>query len=158
MDRLLQAVKPLAEEDLIVRSPRQSNTCIEGRVSLAISNDTVNNMLCIRLDGGLYPKGDICDWLIIGILGARDVRGALIELKGRHVEKAIEQLEKTIGKLKNRLNNCMPNLQTAIVVSRGGKIPMSTWQIKQRHFIKTYHVKLTRESNGSTKVLSDILI
>lgn len=157
MNQLLQAVSSLSKKDLIIRAPKQSNTCQEEKTSLNISNDTTNDMLNIRLDGGLYPRGDACDWLIVGMLRKSEARGGLLELKGRHIEKAIPQLETTIGKLKDSLRGCMPDLRTAMIVSKGGKIPMSKLQLKQKHFIKKYHIRLTRETNGSTKALSTVL-
>lgn len=132
-----------------------SFTCKENRASLHVINDQATPIDFILLDGGVFPNGDCCDWLVAEIPHLPTAKAALIELKGRGVEKAIHQLETTIVKLCTQIASGL-KLSQAIIVSQTGHIPATRYQKAEMHFLRTHDVQLKRRKGhcNSSEILS----
>ena len=128
------------EDFVVIRRTGQSYACREKRASLTIVNDSDSDIAFVRLDGGISPNGDVCDYSI----SMRDVpRGFILELKGRDIHHAVEQLCKTLRKLSF-------HYAKAIVVSSGAqKIPTGEWQKVQKTFFSSNQVPLGRFPNNA---------
>lgn len=125
---------------VVIRQTGQSYSCREKRAYVTIINDTSSDIAFVRLDGGMFPNGDVCDYSV----SMRELpRGFLLELKGRDMYHAVEQLCKTLKKLSFRYAK-------AIVVSSGAqKIPTGEWQKVQKTFFSSNRVPLGRFPNHS---------
>lgn len=133
----------------ISERPRgEKHTCKEASTALTVQNDGTREARFALLDGGVFPEGDCCDWLIAETPSTDTALGALLELKGKDLEKAIRQLHVTSGLL----------LRNAVVVCRGGPSNASTkWQAKVKAFHKATRCSLSREACGKTIPLSKLL-
>lgn len=125
---------------VVLRSSGQSYTCKERRTSLTVKNDDLSEIAFVRLDHGLFPEGNVSDYSI----SLREVpRGFILELKGRHMYHAIEQLGRSLKKVSLHCS-------MAVVVSSGAqKIPTGEWQKAQRKFLADNHVRLCRFPNNA---------
>ena len=136
----LPGIGKIRNDHVVMRKMGQSYTCREKRASLTIENDSSSEVAFVRLDGGFFPAGDACDYSV----SIRDEqRGFLLELKGRNMRHAIEQLCRTLKKLSLRYAK-------AIVVSSGAqKIPTGEWQKSQKLFFSSNGVVLVRYPNNT---------
>ena len=73
-----------------MRKPGQSYTCHEEQASLNVQNDISADIAFVKLDKGYYPEGNACDYSISSLTECPV--GFLLELKGRDMEHAVEQL------------------------------------------------------------------
>lgn len=138
------ACKELPRSKCIVREMQQSYTCAERATAINIKNDTHDKVLFIELDGGLF-RGNACDW---GVCDEEYVVGSLIELKGRDVEHAIQQLKTTCTRLRNEFTG-VPQIRRAYIVSRQNHIS-SGWQNFVKKFRKDTGVRLERCKSNRT--------
>ena len=134
-----------------IRKPGQSYTCQESQASVNVQNDVSCEIVFIKLDKGYYPAGNACDFSI----SAQTVqpKGFLLELKGRDMEHAVEQLSITLQRLK-RDGVAVLYREAAVVSSGAQKIPSAKWQIAQQQFLKANEVRLTRYSNNGKTLFS----
>ena len=134
-----------------IRQPGQSYTCHEQQASLNVQNDISADIAFVKLDKGYYPNGNACDYSISS--QTESPVGFLLELKGRDMAHAVEQLGTTLARLK--MDGVGVQYREASVVASGAqKIPTATWQKLQQRFIKAYRVCLNRYSNNGTVLFS----
>lgn len=138
----------VSEDIVVLRQKGQSYTCREQRASLTVENNDESELAFVKLDGGLFPDGDVCDYSV----SLRYVqKGFILELKGRDMSHAVDQLCKTLKKLTIKYAK-------AVVVSSGaGKIPTGEWQKKQKAFFSRNHVPLGRFPNNSRERFLDVI-
>lgn len=136
------------EDIVVLRQKGQSYTCREKRASLTVENDDESELAVVKLDGGLFPDGDACDYSV----SLRYVeKGFILELKGRDMSHAVDQLGKTLKKLTFKYAK-------AVVVSSGaGKIPTGKWQKIQKAFFSRNHVPLGRLSNNGRERFLNVI-
>ena len=136
------------EDIVVLRQKGQSYTCREKRASLTVENDDESELAFVKLDGGLFPDGDVCDYSV----SLRYVqKGFILELKGRDIPHAVAQLGKTLKKLTFKYAK-------AVVVSSGArKIPTGEWQKIQKAFFSDNHVRLCRFSNNSHVLFLEVV-
>lgn len=136
----------LSTEFVSLRSPGQSFTCSEMHAGVNVTNDAEFDIAFVRLDGGYFDDGNSCDYSVSS--NTDDSSGMLIELKGRHVDHALEQLCATIDRLRKRMVSVRYKL-AAVVSSGGSKMPSADWQKKQKAFLSETGVRLGRFLNHS---------
>ena len=138
-----------------IRKPKQSYTCQENQASLNVQNDVSSDIAFVKLDKGYYPEGNACDFSI----SAQTVqpKGFLLELKGCHMEEAVEQLRNTLQRLRNSGVTVLYR-EAAVVSSGAQKLPTAKWQIAQQQFFKANNVRLTRYSNNGKILLSKTIV
>ena len=135
----------LSASIVTIRKPGQSYTCHEEQASLNVKNDVLSDIAFVKLDKGYYPEGNACDYSISS--QTESPVGFLLELKGRDMAHAVEQLGTTLVRLKT--DGVGVQYRKASVVASGAqKIPTAKWQILQQRFIRTYRVRLNRYSNN----------
>lgn len=95
----------------------------ENGKTFRISNSKGKEITQIRIDGCLIKEGLKCDWGFF----IESIRGILVELKGKHVSHAVDQVDATLshpmfsGQVKECYIVCSsypalgPSLQTRIV-------------------------------------------
>ena len=136
----------LQDNIVVVRAPGQSYNCHERRAALTVANDCKANIAFVRLDQGFYSDGNACDYSISNQI-ARPY-GFLLELKGRHMVDAINQLAITLARLNaDAIGVCYH--QACVVSSGAQKIPSAEWEKFQQVFQKRHHVRLVRCPNHS---------
>lgn len=142
----------------ISERPRgEKHTCKEASTALTVQNDGTREALFALLDGGVFPEGDCCDWLIAETPSTDTALGALLELKGKDLEKAIRQLQQSVKRMRADVTSGLL-LRNAVVVCRGGPSNASTkWQAKVKAFHKATRCSLSREACGKTIPLSKLL-
>ena len=131
----------------VLRKPGQSFTCREQRAAVNVQNDADCDIAFVRVDGGYFPEGNSCDFSVS--TQTEMPFGLLIELKGRKVEHAMEQLERTIL----RLRDCGASVsyRMAAVVSSGcSKMPSARWEKAVKLFWSRTGVRLGRFANCSS--------
>ena len=84
-----------------IRKLGQTYTCQEKQASLKVQNDVQSDIAFVKLDKGYYPEGNACDYSISSQM--ESPVGFLLELKGRDMEHAVEQLGNTLQRLRNKL-------------------------------------------------------
>lgn len=142
----------LSNDIVYERMHGQSYTCSEKRASLNVVNDLARPVVFVRLDGGYFPNGGSCDFSIS--LQMQPPVGFLLELKGRDMDHAIEQLRCALKKLKQ--TEVSVRYQKAYVVSSGAsKIPSAGWSIRQRRFLNETGVRLGRYQNNTSVDFSE---
>ena len=134
-----------------IRKPGQSYTCHEEHASLNVQNDILHDIAFVKLDKGYYPDGNACDYSISS--QTESPVGFLLELKGRNMEHAVEQLGNTLQRLWSSGVTVLYR-EASVVASGAGKIPTAKWQILQQRFIKAYRVRLNRYANKGTVLFS----
>lgn len=131
----------------VLRKPGQSFTRREQRAAVNVQNDADCDIAFVRVDGGYFPEGNSCDYSVSA--QTEMPFGLLIELKGRKVEHAVEQLERTIL----RLRDCgvFVSYRLAAVVSSGcSKMPSARWEKAVKLFWARTGVRLGRFANCSS--------
>ena len=135
----------LSASIVTIRKPGQSYTCHEEQASLNVKNDVLSDIAFVKLDKGYYPEGNACDYSISS--QTESPVGFLLELKGRDMAHAVEQLGTTLARLKTDGVGVQYH-EASVVASGAQKIPTAKWQILQQRFIRTYRVRLNRYSNN----------
>lgn len=125
------------------RVSNKTYTCKENKAHINITNDLPSILCFFKLDGVIFPEGDCCDWLIAEYPNNFASKGALLELKGGHIDDAIEQLIKTATKIKAVIHTGL-TLCSAIVVSSGGHIPVTKLNRYQKMLKKNHKLALLR--------------
>ena len=131
----------------VLRKPGQSFTCREQRAAVNVQNDADFDIAFVRIDGGYFPEGDSCDYSVSA--QTEMPLGLLIELKGRDVEHAMEQLERTIFRLRER-GVCVRYRLAAVVSSGCAKMPSARWEKAVKLFWSRTGVRLGRFANCSS--------
>lgn len=137
-------------------APNKPYTCEENRAFIKITNNLSAVLCFFKLDGAIFPEGDCCDWLIAERPNNSTSKGALLELKGGHIDDAIKQLAKTATKINAAIPTGL-SLCSAIVVSSGGHIPTTKLTYYQKMLTKRHKLTLLRlkgETFASTLFLS----
>ena len=135
----------IPETSVVIRPPGQSYTCKEHAASLNIQNDVSVDIAFVHLDGGFFPDGNACDFSISS--QAQPPYGFLLELKGKDIPHAVEQLGQTLERLKN--GGIQVCYRKAAVVSSGFRMPSGMWQKCQTRFFAAHRVHLRRHSNNA---------
>ena len=65
-----------------------------------VTNDNGKEICKIRVDGCLIKEGERCDYLI---LACEDKTAFFVELKGHDLQKALSQIDSSITKVKNEI-------------------------------------------------------
>ena len=65
-----------------------------------VTNDNGKEICKIRIDGCLIKEGERCDYLI---LACEDKTAFFVELKGHDLQKALSQIDSSITKVKNEI-------------------------------------------------------
>lgn len=137
-----------------IRTPGQSYTCHEEQASLNVKNDVLSDIAFVKLDKGYY-KGNACDFSISSQMECPV--GLLLELKGRDMEHAVEQLGITLKRL-NADGVGVHYREASVVASGAQKIPSGTWQLYQQKFFKANRVRLNRYSNNGKVLFSKTIV
>lgn len=137
----------LPDSIVVLRAQGQSYTCCEQRASLNVVDDLSADVAFVLLDKGYFPEGDACDYSASD--QTEDPKGFLLELKGRDVKHAVEQLKRTLDKLFQR-GVSVGYRQAAVVSSGASKPPSATWERLQKLFRRQTGVKLVRYQNRSS--------
>lgn len=125
------------------RIPSKTYTCKENKACIRIKNDLSSILCFFKLDGEIFPEGDCCDWLIAEYPNNSVSKGALLELKGGHIDDAIKQLAKTATKIKETIQTGL-TLCSTIIVSSGGHIPITKLNHYQKMLKKSHKLTLLR--------------
>lgn len=139
---------------VVLRRSGQSCACKEKRAKLTIENDCSASIVFVRLDGGFYPNGDACDYSV----SSQETQpvGFLLELKGRKMQDAVDQLEKTVGYLAR--DGITVRYRRAVVVSSGAKkIPSTAWLKLQKRFFSCTRILLGRYANQTTVAFGKVV-
>jgi len=120
--------------------------CEERGRKMIFRNRARSNVQKIRVDGCVLCQTKACDFLVIG--GSSEEH--FIELKGRNVEHALEQLAATIPILRKSSDTTV----YAWVISSESPSTQSRFQIQKVRFIKALRAKLTIRTNQATHDLS----
>jgi hypothetical protein len=104
----------------------------EGR-KITFKNNN-ENIRKVRVDDCAIEDGIRCDWLLI----RSDNKEFFVELKGKNLEHAFKQIEKSIEKISD--NPKKGNKNIYIVISRS-PIKSSQIQFKEEYFRKKYNAK-----------------
>ena len=135
----------LPELIVTIRKLGKSFTCQEKQASLNVQNDVTADIAFVKLDKGYYPDGNACDY---SISSQTEIPvGFLLELKGRNMEHAVEQLANTLQRLRSSGVTVLYR-EASVVASGAQKIPTAKWQKLQQSFIRAYGVRLNRYSNN----------
>lgn len=141
----------LAVSIVTVRKTGQSYTCKEEQASLNVQNDILSDIAFVKLDKGYYLEGNACDFSISS--QTKSPVGFLLELKGRDMEHAVEQLDIALKRLKTD-GVGIQYREASIVASGAQKIPTAKWQKLQQKFFKANKVCLNRYSNNGKALFS----
>ena len=131
-------------------------TLTEGGVCLSVKNDSSIEIVTAKLDKGVFPQGDACDYALFD--EGEGKKGCLVELKGSDEEKALKQLEHTYTK---RLNE-VPRLKavswkTGVVVVGGGNLQTAKWQkVLKKH--RRTPLQFKQMGNNKTIAFSSLLL
>ena len=140
----------LAEPIVTIRKTGQSYTCQEEQASLNVQNDVSFDIAFVKLAKGYY-WGNACDFSIS--YQKESPIGFLLELKGRDMEHAVEQLGTTLARLK--MDGVGVQYREASIVASGAqKIPTAKWQKLQQRFFNANRVRLNRYSNNGKVLFS----
>ena len=134
-----------------IRKPGNSYTCQEKQASLNVQNDVLADIAFVKLDKGYYPDGNACDYSISS--QTESPIGFLLELKGRDMEHAVEQLGNTLQRLKDSRVTALYQ-EASVVASGAQKIPTAKWQKLQQQFFSANRVRLNRYANKGTVLFS----
>jgi len=127
----------------------------ENRASLTVLNDVSSDIAFVRLDCGIYSDGNSCDFSISS--QTLPPCGFLLELKGRDMHHAIEQLACTLNRLKK--NDITVIYKEASVVSSGAqKIPSGKWQKCQKQFFTVNRIRLSHYPNNAKILFSKTIV
>ncbi len=144
----------LSASIVTIRKSGQSYTCHEEQAYINVQNDVSFDIAFVKLDKGYY-KGNACDFSISS--QTECPIGFLLELKGRDMEHAVEQLGTTLARLK--MDGVGVQYREASVVASGAKkIPSATWQLYQQKFFKANRVRLNRYSNNGKVLFSKTIV
>ncbi len=130
-------------------------TLTEGGVWLSVKNDSSIEIVKAKLDKGVFPQGDACDYALFD--EGKKKEGCLVELKGSDEEKALKQLEHTYIE---RLNE-VPRLKTVswkigVVVVGGGNLQTAKWQeVLKKH--RSTPLRFRQMGNNKTVAFSSLL-
>ncbi len=130
-------------------------TLTEGGVRLSVKNDSSIEIVKAKLDKGVFPQGDACDYALFD--EEKKKEGCLVELKGSDEEKALKQLEHTYTK---RLNE-VPRLKAVswkigVVVVGGGNLQTAKWQkVLKKH--QSTPLQFKQMGNNKTVAFSSLL-
>ena len=145
----------LSASIVTMRKPGRSYTCQEEQASLNVQNDVSFDIAFVKLDKGYYPEGNSCDFSISSQTECSI--GFLLELKGRDMEHAVEQLGTTLARLK--MDGVGIQYREASVVASGAKkIPSATWQLYQQKFFKANKIRLSRYLNNGNVLFSKTIV
>lgn len=145
----------LLDAIVTVRPTGLSYKCREKRAALTVGNDCDSEIAFVRLDKGFYPEGNACDYSITAQKASP--YGFLLELKGRHMKDAINQLSNTLSRLKTDARNVCYH-QVCVISSGAQKIPSADWEKFQQAFLRKHHVRLVRSPNNSCVDFSKLAV
>ena len=137
-----------------IRNPGQSYTCQERKASLNVQNDISSDIAFVKMDKGYYPEGNACDYSISA--QTESPVGFLLELKGRNMKHAVEQLGNTLQRLRSSGVTVLYR-EASVIASGAQKIPTAEWQKLQQGFLKANRVCLNRYSNNGTVSFSQVI-
>jgi hypothetical protein len=136
------------DDCLVFEDKRTLNVCEEKRTKITFYNATGEMVAKIRVDGCVIADNTVkkCDYFL---LCATIKKAILVELKGKEVVTAIEQLSATLDneKLKIPLKHYE---KRAYAVITGNPIPLSKIQNIQAGFNKRHHqctLRVVKSSN-----------
>ena len=121
----------LLDAIVTIRPTGQSYKCREKRASLTVGNDCDSEIAFVRLDKGFYPEGNACDYSITAQKASP--YGFLLELKGRHMKDAINQLSNTLSRLMTDARNVCYR-QVCVISSGAQKFRLQTGRSFNRRF------------------------
>ncbi|MCL2348115.1 MAG: hypothetical protein FWC50_07615 [Planctomycetaceae bacterium] len=83
---------------------RSEVVCREKGIQYKLINRKNHEIAKIQVDGGVFPSSEHkkCDWLLVD---CEELFGVLVELKGTDCQTAIQQIDKTLDLIKNKLKN-----------------------------------------------------
>ncbi len=140
----------LSASIVTMRKPGHSYTCNEEQASFNVQNDISFDIAFVKLDKGYY-QGNACDFSISS--QTKSPVGFLLELKGRDIAHAVEQLGTTLARLK-AAGVGVQYREASVVASGAKKIPSATWQILQQKFFKANKLRLSRYLNNGKVLFS----
>ncbi|MCD8435121.1 hypothetical protein LNJ03_07385 [Tenacibaculum dicentrarchi] len=119
----------ISNDKIIVFKDPGNNKC-----EMRFLNPSQLEVSKIRVDGCKITDGKKCDFMLLA-----NKTENYIEIKGKHVTYACEQIEATINKLSNDIKKCVKN---SFVVSTGSPNVSGKVQILKKKFKKSYNSTL----------------
>lgn len=115
-----------------------------------IKNDQQRKIEKHRVDGCRIIDGDKCDWLAIDVESSKEI---YIELKGKNIKHAIEQLCTSVDKLSP--NKTSKKLAYAILT----RCPISSQEIQteQKKVLKSHKIVLEVQTMQHTETIEKLI-
>lgn len=122
----------------------------KSKCTFRIINDKQRKIEKHRVDGCRIIDGDKCDWLAIDVESSKEI---YIELKGKNIKHAIEQLCTTVDKLSP--NKTSKKLAYAMLT----RCPISAQkiQIEQKKVLKSHQIVLEVKTIEHTETIEKLI-